>query len=293
MPKLRQLTIAAGVAPAQARLRDVSATVEAVPSRGSIEHQVGFESVLEREPALGGRKARAGQAEHRRVPARSADRVEEELVVVLTVDPRRVGEQREEVFAAVGRRVERARIVGRPRLVVGGSAQWALVTRRVLAQCGGGHVAEDLATETVDDAQPPRFAVERLGDPADHRRPHLPAPADLLDLRQRVRGHDGQHPLLALGGHHLEGGHVRFAARHRGHVDVHADAAACCGFARRTDQARAAEVLDADDELLVEQLEAGLDEPLLLEGIAHLHARTFGRLGLRVDVAETRQRRAR
>ena len=40
-----------------------------------------------------------------------------------------------------------------------------------------------------------------------------------------------------------------------------------------TGDAGGAEVLDADDQAGVEDLEAGLDEPLLLEGVADLHAR--------------------
>ncbi len=135
------------------------------------------------------------------------------------------------------------------------------------------------------------MAVGGLGDPADHRRAHLPAPADLLDLRQRVGGDDGEHPLLALGGHHLVGRHVRFAQRHRGHVDVHADATPCRGLARRADETRSTEVLDADDQLGVEQLEAGFDQALLLVGVAHLHARALGRLGLRLGVASEAGRR--
>ena len=50
MPKLRQLTTAMGRAPAQATLRAPSATVAAVPARGSIEHQVGLESVVSASP---------------------------------------------------------------------------------------------------------------------------------------------------------------------------------------------------------------------------------------------------
>ena len=49
----------------------------------------------------------------------------------------------------------------------------------------------------------------------------------------------------------------------------------------------AAEVLDADDQAGVEQREARLDEALLLERVADLHARALGRVGL--VVAEARR----
>ena len=62
-------------------------------------------------------------------------------------------------------------------------------------------------------------------------------------------------------------------------VDVHADAAAPGRLAGGAGQAGAAEVLDPDDELGVEQLQAGLDQPLLLEGVAHLHAGALGVVG--------------
>ena len=78
---------------------------------------------------------------------------------------------------------------------------------------------------------------------------------------------------------------MRLATRHRRHVDVHADTAARGGLAGRADEAGAAEVLDTDDHLRVEELEAGLDEALLLVGIADLHARALFGLGLGIAVA--------
>ena len=45
LPKLRQFTTAFAVAPTQARLATLSATVNAVPARGSSAHHRGFESV--------------------------------------------------------------------------------------------------------------------------------------------------------------------------------------------------------------------------------------------------------
>ena len=53
-----------GRAPAQATLRAPSATVAAVPARGSMEHQVGLESVVRASPFGDGGQARGGQAQH-------------------------------------------------------------------------------------------------------------------------------------------------------------------------------------------------------------------------------------
>ena len=65
----------------------------------------------------------------------------------------------------------------------------------------------------------------------------------------------------------------RFA--HAGDVDVHARAGLGRGLRRRARDARGAEVLHADREPGIEQLEARLDEPLLLVGVAHLHRRAL------------------
>jgi hypothetical protein len=54
-------------------------------------------------------------------------------------------------------------------------------------------------------------------------------------------------------------------------VDVHAHLAVGRGLAGRAREPGTAEVLDADHEAGVEQLQAGLDEPLLLERVADLH----------------------
>ena len=67
----------------------------------------------------------------------------------------------------------------------------------------------------------------RVGDPPDDGGPHLPPPRRGRATSSRSLGlDDGQHPLLALGGHHLEGLHARFAPGHGRDVDVHAHAAA-------------------------------------------------------------------
>ncbi len=207
-------------------------------------------------------------------------------MVVLAVDPGRVGQHGQDVGAAVGRGGQSTGVVGRPGLVIAGPGQRPVVEGGVVAEGAGRYVAEHLAVEPVEDAQPPRLPVAGIGDPAHHGRAHLPAAADLLHPGQVLGGDDGQHPLLALGGHDLVGGHARLAPGHGRHVDVHAHAAAGRGLAGGTDQAGPAQVLDAHHQLGVEQLEARLDQPLLLVGVAHLHARPLGRLGLGVPAPE-------
>ena len=226
----------------------------------------------ERHAAVRRGQPGAGQAEQRGVGARPGHRVEEELVVVLAVDPARRAQQRQQVGGAVGRR--RRRAARRARRLAR-----AVVERCVVGQRGGGDVGQHGAVHAVADAQAAAPAGLGLRDRADDGGPHLPLGADGRHRRPRLGRDDGQHALLALAGHHLPGLHALLAPRHRRHVDVHADAAASGRLAGGAGQAGAAEVLDADDELRVEQLEAGLNQPLLLEGVAHLHAGALGVVG--------------
>ena len=102
---------------------------------------------------------------------------------------------------------------------------------------------------------------------------------------------DGEHPLLALRRHHLDGVHARLALGHAREVDVHARAGLRRGLRRRARDAGGAEVLHADGEAGVEQLEARLDEPLLLVRVADLHRRAL-RLGALVEAGRREHARA-
>ncbi len=198
-------------------------------------------------------------------------------MVVLAVDPRRIGQHGQHVRATVGRCGQGAGVVGGPGILVPGPGHRPAVERGLVAEGAGGDIAQHLAVEPVEDAQTARAARRRLGDPAHHRRAHLPPPAHLLDPGQVLGGDDGQHPLLALGGHHLVGRHARLATGHGRDVDVHAHAAPGRGLTGGTHQTRPAQVLDTDHQLGVEELEARLDQALLLVGVADLHARPLGR----------------
>ncbi len=115
-----------------------------------------------------------------------------------------------------------------------------------------------------------------VGDAPDDRGTHLPALGQRQDALE-VRGlHDREHPFLALGRQHLDRVHTRFALRDARHVDVHPRAGLGRGLRRGARQARGTEVLHTDGQPLVEQLQARLDEPLLLERVPHLDRRPLG-----------------
>ncbi len=118
------------------------------------------------------------------------------------------------------------------------------------------------------------------GDPADLHGVQLPLGEDLPDLVfAAARGHQ-QHALLRLGQHDLVGRHPRLTLGHAGELHFHARARS-----RRHLRAGAGEpgrphVLYAQDRPRLHGLEAGFEEELLREGIAHLHGRPalFGAL---------------
>ena len=82
-----------------------------------------------------------------------------------------------------------------------------------------------------------------------------------------------EHALLGLGQHDLVGVHAGLAAGHLGDVEEEASAALAHALDGGAGEARGAEVLHAGDALgaRLQRLQAGLDEDLLEEGVAHLH----------------------
>ena len=287
-PKLRQLTTATAVAPTQARLATPSARTSAVPRRGSSAHRPRVRVGGHGDAALRARQAGTGQPQQCGVRARADHGVEEQLVVVLAVDPAGRAQQRQEIgLAVVGRRQRRCQRRGDRGLAR------PVVERRVVGERRRRHVGQDRPVQTVADAQPSAAVGLGFGHDADDGGPHLPLGADPRHLGPGLGGDDGQHPLLALARHHLPGLHALLAPRHGADVDVHAHAAAAGRLAGGAGQPGATEVLDAHDELGVEQLEAGLDEALLLEGVAHLDAGPLGVVGrLRVTAEAGRGQHA-
>jgi hypothetical protein len=98
-------------------------------------------------------------------------------------------------------------------------------------------------------------------------RPHL---AKTRGLRLRGLFGDEQHALLALGEHDLVGGHAGLALGDRSSSTVEADAAARAHLAGGAGEAGRAHVLNADDGAGLHGFEAGFEEQLLHEGVAHL-----------------------
>ena len=73
--------------------------------------------------------------------------------------------------------------------------------------------------------------------------------------------------------HHLVGGHAGFALRDMIEVHLEADSAACAHLAAGRGEAGGAHVLNADDGSGLHGFEAGFEEQLLHEWIAHLDIR--------------------
>ena len=150
-----------------------------------------------------------------------------------------------------------------------------------------------LAGHTDRVEQPVVDAKARgVGDAADDRGADLPAPRE-REHRVEVLGlDDREHALLALRRQRLDRVHAGLALGDARDVDVHARAGLGRGLRRRAREPGRAEILHADRELGVEQLEARLDEPLLLERVADLHRRPL-RLVALLERLPTRARSRR
>ena len=83
-------------------------------------------------------------------------------------------------------------------------------------------------------------------------------------------GHE-QHALLRFGEHDLVGRHAGFALRHAVEIDLDADSAAAAHLAGGAGEAGGAHVLNADDGAGLHRFEAGFEQQLFQERIAHLH----------------------
>ena len=114
-----------------------------------------------------------------------------------------------------------------------------------------------------------------VGGAPDHGEVELPFTKHALGDRLGAGLQHHEHALLALRQHHLVGGHAGLARRHLVEVELDADAAFVGHLHRRRGEPGRAHVLDGDDGVLLHQLEAGFEQQLLGEGIAHLHRRTL------------------
>ncbi len=108
-----------------------------------------------------------------------------------------------------------------------------------------------------------------IGDLADHRARKLPALAGGAHVVEQPRLDDGDHPLLRLGDHDLPRLEIGLAERHA--VEMNVDAGTRGGHLgeRRGEPGRAA-VLQADDEVALDEIERDLDQRLAAERVADL-----------------------
>ncbi len=112
-----------------------------------------------------------------------------------------------------------------------------------------------------------------VGGDADDGEIQLPLVEDGAGPALGAGAQHHQHALLAFRQHDLVGGHAGLAHRHGVQVQVDAEPAFRGHFERRGGEAGGPHVLDGDDRIGGHQLEAGFDQQLLGEGIAHLHGR--------------------
>jgi len=175
LPKFEAVDDGHGVGPDAGQVASPSATTIAVPARGSMEHHAGLESVVTAIPrSLGGSPGPARRRQ-RGVTTGADDRVQEELVVVLAIDPGRVTQHgtdrgrsppvRGPPSDSSARRAARS-----PGLPSGRSQSGASS-----ASEAAGTSARTGPSNPLPDAQAPGGAsLVGLGHPSDHRRAHLP-----------------------------------------------------------------------------------------------------------------------
>ena len=152
----------------------------------------------------------------------------------------------------------------------------AIIERGIVGQRAQRNVADHFAVEF-------QHHVPGISHFTDYGKVQLPLAEDRLGHRLLAGLQHHEHPLLAFAQHHFVGRHAFLAAGHEVHVEPDARAALAGHFDRAGSEAGRAHVLDRDDRVGGHQLEAGLDQQLFGEGIAHLHGRALF-LALLVEV---------
>ncbi len=231
---------------------------------------VGIESAEEGiDVALQGQGLRGSLDPHDRgVAPGTLDRVRADHVVVLRPDPGLLGHVRAGEDAAQAVAVIRRLRLVRPRRRGGrrGSGSRAVVERRLARERLGRQIGHDLAFEEEDDAA-------GAGHRPDLGGFEVPLAEDLEDAAEPVAPGDEEHPLLGLRQHDLVGRHARFADGNLREVELDPASGPSRHLECRGGQAGRAHVLDPDDGVGLEELEARLQQELLRERIAHLHGR--------------------
>ena len=201
-------------------------------------------------------------------------------MVVLAERPGGVDKHRQEILDQFLRRSwpwQLGWVIGGELVQNGRALHRSVVNRCVFMEARRRDIGQHLAVPPLEDPQPPRTS-----DSANDGRAHFPTLADLHHGIQHGGRNDREHPLLALARHHLERRQARLAQRHGFNVHVHAHPAPRGRFARGAGDPGAAEILDTEDEVLVEQLEGCLDQALFLERVANLDVRALCRFGFGV-----------
>ena len=148
---------------------------------------------------------------------------------------------------------------------------WARA-RRGLDAVARALVGEEPRRDLADDlVLPERAQQPRVGHLADHRVVQLPAVAERLRGVEHLRPDDRDHPLLALGDHHLPRLHPLLAQRHA--VEVEVDPAVARHLGERRGEPGGAAVLQRLDEPRLDELDRDLDQLLAGERVADLHRR--------------------
>jgi hypothetical protein len=203
---------------------------------------------------------RRPQAQHGCVESRPPNRPRaHELVVAaedeLATSQRRRRQQLEEGVLVRGCTDDLSGLRGSPRLAGN------LVARALVGEQPRRYHADGLPV-------PERLQLPGVRDLADDRVLELPPVEDGVDRLDPVRADDRDHPLLALGDHHLPGLHSLLPERHAVQVDVDAEIRRHLGERRR--DPRGAAILKRLDETGLHELHRRLDELLPGEGIADL-----------------------
>ena len=211
-------------------------------------------------------------AQHAGVGVLRGDGVAAHVAVVLLGDvraraQRRRGGEVQHGLAQLVRRRRAGQLRVRLQRVLPLRAGVRAVVGRALVGDGLRRGVDDRLAAVGDDQ------VGAVGDHADVGRDDVPLGADGHELVHVLRLHHGAHALLGLRRQDLRCGHVLRTQVHVVQVDLHAAVAGGRQLRHGAGQARAAEVLDADDDAGLVQVEAALDEHLLGERVTDLDGR--------------------
>ena len=117
--------------------------------------------------------------------------------------------------------------------------------------------------------------TERVGGLADDCEIEAPFAEDRLGLLGFGRVQHHEHALLALGEHHLVGGHALFAAGDFVEIEFDAEIAFRAHFDGGGGEAGGAHILNRDDGTRLHQFEAGLQQEFFGERVANLNGGAF------------------